>query len=281
MKGKIFDIQRNSMVDGPGIRTTVFFKGCNLDCKWCHNPEGKSPKPQLMFFQGRCKGCGACKKVCPNGLEKCTLCGKCEIECEFEARKICGKDYEVDEVLDIILKDKTFYAVSGGGVTFSGGECLLQLEFLFELLKRCKKNSIHTAVDTAGDIPFSAFEKIMPFTDLILYDLKCIDEKLHLEGTGKSNQRILSNLKKLSEVYEGKIIIRVPLVEGFNTDGSELEKMAEFIKGLKVYDVEVLPYHDMGQSKSLALGEKYLTYKTPDKEKIEFAKNLFCSAIEK
>jgi pyruvate formate lyase activating enzyme len=275
MKGQIFDIQRNSMVDGPGIRTTVFFKGCNLDCKWCHNPEGKKAISQLMFYKNRCKDCGMCKGVCKNDFTKCTFCGECERVCPNEARKICGKEYDSEEVLEIILKDKTFYAVSGGGVTFSGGECMLQIDFLVELLKKSKKNSIHTAVDTAGDLPFESFEKIMPYTDLFLYDLKCMDEKLHEEGTGRSNARILENLKRLSKEYQGKIIVRIPLIDGFNTDKAELIKMAEFVKGLNILDVDILPYHGMGENKSVALGEKFIPYRTPSKEVIEYAKSLF------
>ena len=154
MKATIFDIQRNSYVDGPGIRTTVFFKGCNLHCSWCHNPESQSALPQMMFYKNKCTGCGKCKEKCPNHLESCELCGKCTLYCPHDAREICGKEYTVDEVMREILKDKVFYENSGGGVTFSGGECMLQIDFLEEILKECKKNGIHTAVDTAGHVHF-------------------------------------------------------------------------------------------------------------------------------
>ena len=133
----IFDIERNSYVDGPGIRTTVFFKGCNLRCKWCHNPESQSPKPQMMFYKNKCKSCGKCKEKCPNSLKKCELCGKCTLYCPHDAREICGKESTVDEVMREILKDKVFYENSGGGVTFSGGECMLQIDFLEAILKEC------------------------------------------------------------------------------------------------------------------------------------------------
>ena len=154
MKAMIFDIQRNSFVDGPGIRTTVFFKGCNLKCKWCHNPESQSAKRQMMFYADKCTGCGKCKEVCPNGLKSCGFCGKCELYCPNDARKICGREYTVDEVFAEIVKDKSFYDNSGGGATFSGGECMLQPDFLCEILKKCKENGIHTAVDTAGNVPW-------------------------------------------------------------------------------------------------------------------------------
>lgn len=166
MKAVIFDIQRNSFVDGPGIRTTVFFKGCNMRCKWCHNPESQSAQKQMMYYKDKCTGCGKCAKVCPNQLKKCDFCGKCELYCPADARKICGKEYSADEVFNEIAKDKTFYENSGGGATFSGGECMLQIGFLCEILKKCKENGIHTAVDTAGNVPWEYFEKILPYTDI-------------------------------------------------------------------------------------------------------------------
>ena len=169
MKGNIFDISRASLVDGPGIRTTVFFKGCNLRCAWCHNPESQSARAQMLVYQNKCTGCGKCKEKCPHDLESCNLCGKCALYCPHDAREICGKEYTVDEVLKEILKDKTFYDNSGGGVTFSGGECMLQIDFLEELLKACKQNGIHTAVDTAGHVPFDYFERIFEIKVDILF----------------------------------------------------------------------------------------------------------------
>ena len=159
MKGMIFDIQRGSCVDGPGIRTTVFFKGCNLRCKWCHNPESQSKNKQILFYKDKCTGCGKCKTVCRYSFKKCDFCGECAFSCPNDAKELCGKDYGVDEVLKEILKDKDFYNVSGGGVTFSGGECMLQIDFLFEILKKCKENGIHTAVDTAGNVAWEYFER--------------------------------------------------------------------------------------------------------------------------
>ena len=266
MKATIFDIERNSFVDGPGIRTTVFFKGCNLRCKWCHNPESQSAKKQMMFYKSKCTGCGKCKEVCPNKLEKCDFCGKCELFCLQDARKVCGKDYTVDEVFSEAIKDKSFYENSGGGVTFSGGECMLQIDFLLEILKKCKENGIHTAVDTAGNVPWSSFEKIMPYTDLFLYDVKCLSQQLHIEGTGVSNKLLLENLKKLSACFDGDIIIRVPVICGFNADEAEIRSIGEFLKTLKVKKTELLPYHKMGEHKYDALGIACEKYTVPSEE---------------
>ena len=205
----IFDIERNSYVDGPGIRTTVFFKGCNLHCSWCHNPESQSPKPQMLVYKNKCTGCGKCKEKCPNALKKCELCGRCTLYCPHDARDICGKEYTVDEVMREILKDKLFYENSGGGVTFSGGECMLQIDFLEEILKACKENGIHTAVDTAGHVPYERFEQILPYTDLFLYDVKCFDSDKHKQYTGVENQLILKNLKFMIGLINAKHIMKL------------------------------------------------------------------------
>ena len=264
----IFDIQRNSFVDGPGIRTTVFFKGCNLHCSWCHNPESQSAKPQMMFYKNKCGNCGKCKEKCPNSLESCELCGKCTIYCPHDAREICGKEYTVDEVLKKILKDKTFYETSGGGVTFSGGECMLQIDFLEEILKECKKHGIHTAVDTAGHVPFESFERIMPYTDLFLYDVKCYDTEKHKKYTGVGNELISENLGRL--LSEGKAVwVRIPVIPTVN---DSIEEMTAIRKMLDSYGfpqkVELLPYHAMGEHKYAAINRKPLSFSVPDNEKI-------------
>ncbi len=269
----IFDIQRSSFVDGPGIRTTVFFKGCNLKCKWCHNPESQSFKPQIMFHKSKCVGCGKCYEVCPTKLNGCVLCGKCAEVCMHDARQLCGKEYTPEQVLNEVIKDKTFYDVSGGGVTFSGGECMLQIDFLYEVLKLCKENGIHTAVDTAGAIKWEFFEKILPYTDLFLYDMKAFSEEKHIEGTGVSNKLILENLTRLSQCFKGEIIVRIPVIEGFNTD--ELPQMAEFLKPLNIKMADLLPYHKMGDHKYDALGMEYVTYSVPSKEDMEKFKEMF------
>ncbi len=270
----IFDIQRGSYVDGPGIRTTVFFKGCNLHCAWCHNPESQGFEPQMMLYKNKCTGCGKCKEKCPNMLEKCNLCGRCTLFCPQEAREICGKEYTVREVFREIIRDKTFYDNSNGGVTFSGGECMLQIDFLAEILKACKENGIHTAVDTAGNVPYEHFEKIIPYTDTFLYDIKCISEDLHKKFTGVSNAKIISNLKKLSKSFKGKIVVRIPLIGGFNDEDSEIFKINDFLSQINISNVEVLPYHKMGLHKYEALNMQSAEFYTPNKEKIYSFKKL-------
>ncbi len=275
MKATIFDIQRNSFVDGPGIRTTVFFKGCNLSCKWCHNPESQCFEKQMMLYKNKCTGCGKCAEVCPHHLESCNFCGKCEIFCPNDARKVCGKEYSPEEVLKEVIKDKTFYDTSKGGVTFSGGECMLQVDFLCEILKLCKQNGIHTAVDTAGCVSWEHFEKVLPYTDLFLYDVKCFDEQKHKEYTGVSNKLILDNLKKLSEKADVGIIIRIPVIHGVNDDEKEIRLIAEFLKDIRYTAVEFLPYHKMGEHKYTALDMEYTEFEVPDKAVVEEYKKLF------
>ena len=271
----LFDIQRNSFVDGPGIRTTVFFKGCNLHCTWCHNPESQSAKPEMMFYKNKCGNCGKCKEKCPNSLESCELCGKCTFYCPNDAREICGKEYTVDEVLREIRKDKTFYKTSGGGVTFSGGECLLQIDFLEAILKECKRNGIHTAVDTAGHVPFVCFERILPYTDLFLYDIKCYDSEKHKKYTGTSNELILSNLKRL--LQSGKAIwIRIPIIPDVTDNEEELLTIKAFLSSYGCPEkVELLPYHDMGEHKYAALGRMAQTFSVPSEEKMIQLKKIF------
>jgi len=273
-KAIFFDIQRNSFVDGPGIRTTVFFKGCNLKCAWCHNPESQSAKPQMMFYKDKCTGCGKCKSVCPYHLEQCELCGKCTLYCPVDARKVCGKEHTVDEVLKEVLKDKAFYETSGGGVTFSGGECMLQIDFLAEILKKCKENGIHTAVDTAGHIPFGSFEKILPYTDLFLYDIKIFDSQKHKQYVGVSNELILENLKKLFE-RKAKLWIRIPIIPDVNDSIEEIQKIKDFLKTIGTAEkIELLPYHAMGENKYRAIGKEPQIFKTPDAENMKRLKEI-------
>ena len=275
MKATIFDIERNSFVDGPGIRTTVFFKGCNLKCKWCHNPESQAPEKEMMLYKDKCIGCGKCREVCPNHLKKCDFCGKCELFCVADARRICGKEYTVDEVLSEILKDKSFYETSGGGATFSGGECMLQIDFLGELLKKCKENGIHTAGDTAGNVPWKYFEFIIPYTDMFLFDVKCISENLHIAGTGASNRLIIENLMTLSSVFKGSIFIRIPVIGSFNDTKEEMNKIKEFLNNINFDKIELLPYHNMGNNKYTALNRVLPDYIVPDKNKMDKFQKIF------
>lgn len=274
-EGMIFDIAHGSFVDGPGVRTTVFFKGCNLKCLWCHNPESQSPIPQMMFYKNKCTGCGICKSVCPKPSEACDLCGICAKYCPSSAKKVCGRLWTADEVMTEIEKDKAFYKNSGGGVTFSGGECMLQVDFLKSLLVKCRDIGIHTAVDTAGNVPFEAFEQIMPYTDAFLYDVKCYSEELHKKGTGVSNKRIFENLMALSERFGGDIIVRIPIIPGYNTDTSELTKMADFLRTVKYKSIDLLPYHRLGENKYSAINRKADVYSVPSNQEMEKAEKLF------
>lgn len=268
MKAIIFDIERNSFVDGPGIRTTVFFKGCNLRCKWCHNPESQNRYKEILFYKNKCSGCNRCKNITPDD-EK--------FLCYNGAKEICGKEYSVDQVFKEIIKDKSFYETSGGGVTFSGGECLLQSDFLAEILKRCKDFGIHTAVDTAGNVKWDVFEKVIPYTDLFLYDVKCISEDMHIKYTGTTNKLILENLVKLSEKFKGQIIIRIPIIGGVNDDEDELKKIYKFLNKIKITKVELLPYHMMGEHKYEALNMIYDKFNVPSKENMKRYNQIFNS----
>lgn len=274
MKATIFDIQRNSFVDGPGIRTTVFFKGCNLRCAWCHNPESQSIKPQMMFYKDKCTGCGKCAEVCPNHLEKCDFCGKCELYCAADARKICGKEYTVNEVLSEIVKDKSFYETSDGGATFSGGECMLQIDFLCEILKKCQENGIHTAVDTAGNVTWKYFEKILPYTDLFLYDIKAFDNDKHKQYTGVGNELIFDNLKRLFECG-ASIWIRIPVISGINDTIDEMQKIKGFLSSYSPLKIELLPYHEMGGHKYDALNMQMTKFSVPNKMILDKLNSIF------
>ncbi len=267
MTGKVFDIVRSSFVDGPGIRTTVFFKGCNLRCAWCHNPEGKSSLTQLMFYKDKCIGCGKCKEVCPYNLEKCDLCGKCAAYCPQEARKLCGEKKEASEIFEEIVKDKDFYLSSGGGVTFSGGECMLQIDFLNELIEMCKAEGIHTAVDTAGNVPLAYFAQIDP--DMYLYDIKCLNVQKHKEYVGADNLQILSNLQWLLKQNK-RVWIRIPVIADVNDTEEEMTKINGMLKTFGYPEkVELLPYHSMGENKLRALGENVPEFKAPSEEHME------------
>ncbi len=274
--GLIFDIKRYAIHDGPGIRTTVFFKGCPLNCPWCHNPEGQDSKPELSFNKTRClEGCSECIKICPqNALsrvdhhisidrEKCDLCGECAPVCPTQALEIIGRKLSAEEVMEEIEKDRVFYEESGGGVTFSGGEPLAQLEFLNSVLDKCRKKGIHTVLDTCGYVSFDELAKIADKIDLFLYDFKLIDDKKHKEATGVSNKLILDNLKKLS-VKGRKIVVRIPIIEGVNDDNENITETAKFIASLPgIKEISLLPYHKGGRQKYTRLSKDSKMDKTP------------------
>ena len=263
MKATIFDIKHFAVHDGDGIRTTVFFKGCSLKCLWCHNPEGISRYKEIALSPDKCILCGRCADVCERSVhsftaghslirESCSFCGRCEENCPAGAITVYGKEVEINEILPELLEDREFYESSGGGVTLSGGECLLQADFCQKLLMKLKERGIHTAIDTCGFVGRSALDKVIPHTDLFLYDIKAINDDVHKRCTGFSNKAILDNLIYLDRCGK-RIEIRVPLVPGYN-DG-EIEKIAEFTRNLKnVSGIKILPYHKYAGSKYDSLG---------------------------
>ncbi len=264
--GTVFDIRRYSIHDGPGIRTTVFFKGCPLDCQWCHNPEGKSFKAELMLRPGRCISCGACIDACqPDAIddehntnrERCDACGKCTVVCVAEARQLTGREMSVDEVMTEIERDRVFFEQTGGGVTFTGGEPLSQPRFLKSLLIECRSRGLQSTVDTSGYATWQVLEEIQPFVDLFLYDLKLMDSNRHYQWTGVTNEKILSNLRKLAELNQN-FLIRIPIIPGINDDEENLRQTGAFLASLPAQPtVELLPYHSIATSKYEGLGLEY------------------------
>lgn len=280
--GLISNIQRFSLDDGPGIRTTVFMQGCNLRCAWCHNPETKPLEPVLMYEEKLCVGCGGCMTVCPDGVhlvegkshiilrDRCEACGRCVTACPGKALSISGKRYTVAELMEILLKDQSFYETSGGGVTFSGGEPLLQADFVKECLIRLKERGINTAVDTAGAVDTASIGKVARYTDIFLYDLKVMDQEKHKRFVGGTNDRILYNLKKIAE-NGVRYYIRIPLIDGVNCDNRDIDEITSFIRSLKrrPYRIDLLPYHTYGEGKYKSLSADMPSYlKRPDEERL-------------
>ena len=283
-KGIIFDIKNFSIHDGPGIRTTVFLKGCPLRCLWCSNPESQKARPELMTYPERCVGCGKCVEVCPTGAakatqtirEKCIGCGKCVEVCESEARKLIGRWATSEDIVKEVAKDKIFYDESGGGVTLSGGEVVMQPKFATEIFKMCQEQGIHTVLDTTGYCKWKTFSEIIRYVDLVYFDNKCIIPEQHVELTGVDNGMILTNLKKMDEIGK-RFSIRMPIIPGLNDSEKILQATGEFLRELKSnFTVFLLPFHAYGASKyeRLDLTYKLGKLKNLEKEKLAPIKNI-------
>ena len=285
LNGIIFNIQRYSIHDGPGIRTTVFLKGCPLSCYWCQNPESQVMKPEVLFDKNYCTSCGQCIIACSSGAnwlagdtakidrDKCTGCGNCVESCPNGARKVTGRYATVGEVIEEILKDRKFYENSGGGITLSGGEPTLQSKFALQLLKRCKEDGLHTVLDTCGYIPWQTMQKLLEYTDLVLYDIKCLDARKHSKATGKPNDLIIANAQRIAEYKE--LWARIPLVPGFNDSVEDIRAIMHFVKKeLGVVKIYLHPYNKLGEGKYDRLDKKGVRLDPQSDEHVEKLRNI-------
>jgi len=269
-KALVFDIQRFSYHDGPGIRTVVFLKGCNLRCFWCQNPESQSAVPEVMFYPHKCIGCGKCVEVCPNSChgitwegvrvfrrEACRGCGRCAAVCTSEALQLVGRSMSVGEVAEIVLRDIPFYRLSGGGVTISGGEPLLQDVWCHSLLKCCRDEGVSTAVETAGNVAWKNLERILPVTDYLMYDVKVLDASMHRKWCGSTNLRVLENLRLLRNTGVN-LIVRIPVIPGVNDTCEFIAEVQNMVDGYpNLIGIELLPFNKLGKAKYTALGREY------------------------
>ncbi len=281
----IFDIQRYSIHDGPGIRTLIFFKGCPLACRWCQNPESLDPAPEIGVYPDKCIGCGECTTACPSGAvekgridrESCERCGVCTEVCPAESLRLIGRSHGAEELLEEALRDEPFYKSSGGGVTVSGGEPMLHDRFLEKFLGLCKAAGLHTCMETCGRFTYKKIEPLLPLLDLILYDIKAVDEGLHKEWTGAGNRRILENFERL--LGAGKELVpRLPYVPGHTARRENLEAVARFLGERGIGEVRLLPYHSMGESKIPRIASRRLSplsLRGPSREELEEAVRLF------
>ena len=279
--GKIFNIQRYSIHDGPGIRTTVFLKGCMLKCKWCHNPESHSAHSQALCRTAKCVSCGGCVAVCPNSchavddgghkydFSSCTLCGECARVCPSGAMEIVGREESAENIVKTVMRDEMFYKTSGGGVTISGGEPFSQPEFLFEILASCKEKGLHTAIETCGMTTGDNIRRAAELCDLFLYDFKLGDDELHRLYTGASNKQIIENLELLCELKK-TVILRCPIVPTVNDNTAHFTAIAQIANRLSnIQMVEIEPYHSLGEVKLEGLGREVNTFETPSAETVE------------
>lgn len=282
-------IQKFSTSDGPGIRTSIFVKGCPLRCKWCHNPELMESQNQIIYSLNRCIGCGECVKECPQNIisenddkeieidrEQCNLCGICVDNCYSKALRMSAEPMTVEEVMKVVLQDKEFYDKSGGGVTLSGGEILAHPEFAVRISEECKRYGIPYVIDTSGYGDYQTLFVLAKDAQMILYDMKSIDNDIHMKYTGKSNGLILDNLIKLAEFPDirCKLQMRMPLVSGVNDTDEIIMKTAMFYEQYGLPEVMLIPYHDLGNAKRRGLGEREYRFAPPDHERIEWMKTI-------
>jgi pyruvate formate lyase activating enzyme len=290
----ITNIQKFSIHDGDGIRTTVFFKGCPLKCVWCHNPETQKFNPQMEFNDANCGGCGFCVRVCPSNAihiengkavtdeSKCTLCGKCVKVCPASARDVVGREHEIKHLMKELLKDQMFYEESGGGVTLSGGEVMsVDPEYVQRLVKELHREGIDVTIDTCGYAPYERFEAILPYVSTFLYDVKAMDPEVHKKYMGVDNELILENLCKLSQAG-ARIYIRIPMIKEVNATKENIQATIDFLreKQIRVAQVNLLPYHDTGSSKYKRVGMTYegTELSAPSKEEMQEFQNMFINA---
>jgi len=265
----IFNIQKCSIHDGIGLRTLVFFKGCPLKCKWCANPESQSYEPEIMESQAKCIGCGTCVKVCPQSAismaddgfridrSKCIKCNKCADNCNAESKYLVGKEYSIEELFEQIDKDRVFYSIKGGGVTFSGGEPLTFPEYLTQIAKMCHERRVDVAIESCGYGDYDKFKAALPFINSIFLDIKHMDPEIHRKLTGKGNELILDNIRRIAN-NNINITIRTPIIPGINSSKENISEIAKFICSLPgTIEYELLPYHKFGVNKYKALGREY------------------------
>lgn len=295
LKAIISNIALCSLHDGDGVRAVVYFKGCGLNCKWCHNPETNSKKPEIIYTPVKCICCGRCIEVCPSChiikdgkmeflRKNCTGCGKCFEACPTGALSLCGEYKTVSDVFNFVMKDAHYYEATGGGVTLSGGECLLWSDFCAELLKKCKENGVNTAIETALFVDWLKIQKVIPYVDLFYADLKIPNSKKHEKYTGSGNELIIENMQKLTKEAK-RVIIRIPLIPTVNDGDEDIKGFAEIIKTLgKIEGVEVLKYNNLAEAKYNGVGKSFYSFakeSQSDEETEEFCKKLRAELADK